>query len=115
MRRFSQYEVREAIEHSENGGQALHCHRLLAGPAPRCFVRDVNTGKDIGHLFDQDKNRLVKTAKSLGVKVIKIDREGTTRQHIDLCGKPMENALGQCALRFNKVPIQTSLDIGAAG
>ena len=95
MKKFLQYQIREAIKYSEKGGQALHLHKIIVNKktAPKCFVRDVNAGKCIAHLFDMDLKRLIKTAKSVGVRVIKIDREGTDSQHIDFCGKPLERLL----------------------
>lgn len=95
IRIFEALEVREAIEHAKAGGQALHLHQFIVdrSKAPRCFVRAVDRGEMIAHLFDQNKDRLIRTAKSLGVKVIFIDREGTESQHIDLCGKPLKQAM----------------------
>lgn len=91
---FQQMQVNEAIACAAAGGQALHLHRIIVDErrAPQCFVRAVRRGEDIAHLFDQDKDRLVKTVKKLGVRVIKIERIGTPRQHIDICGKPLERA-----------------------
>jgi fructose-specific phosphotransferase system component IIB len=50
----------------------------------------------IAHLFDMDANRLRQTAQKLGVRVIKIERAGTDKQHIDLCGGPFERAKKIC-------------------
>lgn len=93
MHVFQQKEIREAIQHAGTGAQALHLHRFLTPRAPSCFKRDVEAGLPIAHLFDQDHRRLVATAKRLGVKVIRIERMGTPRQHIDLCGQPLRRAL----------------------
>jgi len=62
------------------------------GPnVPRCFQ-----GKDFAKLYDDDATRLFKTARMLGVKVIKIDCPGQPgRQHVDLVGGPMRRAIGQ--------------------
>lgn len=96
MKVFKQMEVTEAKAHAMAGGQALHLHRIIVDEkkAPRCFVNAVKRGEDIAHLFDQDYLRLMKTARSLGVKVILVEHKGTPRQHIDLCGKPLEKARG---------------------
>lgn len=98
MKLFTCYYVDEAIEYAKSGGQALHTHRIIVDydKAPRCFVQAVERGEDIAHLFDLDSARLIKTARKLGVRVIYIDREGTERQHIDLCGVPLRKAKEMC-------------------
>jgi hypothetical protein len=90
MKLFEMREIREAQEYALQGNQALHVHTINQGH--RMFKRY----PVIGHLFDQDKERLVQTAKQLGVRVIKIGREGERGQHIDLCGKPFEKACELC-------------------
>ena len=47
----------------------------------------------IGKLFDQDTCRLLQTARALGLGKVKIDRQGTLKQHIDLAGEELERAL----------------------
>lgn len=91
MKIFKALQVREAIAYAAKGGQALHLHQIIVNrdTAPRCFVAAVDRGEYIAHLFDQDKERLVKTARRHGVKVIYIDKEDTPRQHIDLCAGPL--------------------------
>lgn len=96
MKQFKQNLLFEAYDHAKAGGQALHSHRVILNSAPKCFVRDIRQGKDIGHLFDMDRQRLEATARRLGVRVIKVERIGTHRQHIDLCGTPMAKALTSC-------------------
>lgn len=96
MRRFESRQIQDAVDHALDGGQALHLHQILTPGAPACFVRAVNRGENIAHLLDQDTNRLRQTARQLGVRVVVIEREGTTRQHIDLCGKPLARALAMC-------------------
>jgi hypothetical protein len=98
MRLFLSEALREALLYSQQGGQALHLHRFIgdAHKAPRCFVNAVNRGEYIAHLFDLDKARLVNTAKRLGVRVLKLDKEDTLSQHVDLCGAPLRKALWQC-------------------
>lgn len=97
MKVFAQRELHDAYAHAAVGGQALHlmdgwlAHRRPDTPA--CFK---NRGQ-IAHLFDQDRDRLIKTVRKLGVRVIQVEREGERGQHIDLCGRPLERALAQAA------------------
>lgn len=93
MKIFQQMELHEAYAHAEAGGQALHLmsgrFAHLRADTPNCF----KGRREIAHLFDRDKARLIETAKRFGVRVIKVEREGDPmRQHIDLCGKPLERA-----------------------
>lgn len=91
MKRFEQNEIRAAREHAAQGGQALHVHRInMVGH--QLFRRY----PEIAHLFDQDIDRLRATARSLGVRVIVIEKTGTPSQHVDLCGKPFEKAKALC-------------------
>lgn len=91
MKRFEQNELDAARLHALQGGQALHVHRInMVGH--RLFRRY----PEIAHLFDQDRVRLVKTAKSLGVRVVLVEKIGTASQHIDLCGKPFQKACALC-------------------
>lgn len=94
MRVFGTMEVREAVAHAAGGGQALHLHAIIPdrSRAPRCFVAAVDRGEPIAHLFDLDRERLLATAKKCGVRVLHIDRDGTDRQHIDLCSGPLRKA-----------------------
>lgn len=98
MKSFLALQVDEAIAHAAAGGQALHLHRIIVDrkKAPRCFVAAVDRGEHIAHLFDLDEVRLIATAKRLGVRVIVVDRPGTDRQHIDLCGGPLRKAKALC-------------------
>jgi hypothetical protein len=95
MRIFQQTEIPKAIAYAAKGGQALHLHRIIANKrkAPTCFLKAINRGEDIAHLFDQDEERLRKTAQALGIRVILVERGGTPRQHIDLCGAPLKKAI----------------------
>jgi hypothetical protein len=95
MKHFTTLELPKALAYAAAGGQALHTHRIIVNPAaaPRCFVRAVERGQDIAHLFDLDTERLKATAAHLGVKVLFIDKEGTSSQHIDLCGAPLRRAM----------------------
>ena len=95
MKRFEMKQIFEAKEYSKQGGQALHVHNINSGH--RLFKRY----PVIGHLFDADKTRLIATARRLGVRVIKVEREGEEGQHIDLCGKPFEGACQECNLTLH--------------
>lgn len=93
MKLFTQKQLREARDCAAQGEQALHIFKAYAAPgAPAVFRRH----KEWAHLFDQDEERLIKTVKRLGVRVIKVERRGQPLQHIDLCGKPLERAKAQC-------------------
>jgi hypothetical protein len=99
MKRFERREIREAIQYAQEGGQALHvwepgAYRHTPG-LPEVFRRS----RLWAHLFDQDLCRLLRTAKALGVRVIKVEYEGTPRQHIDLCGRPLVRAIEECWLK----------------
>lgn len=90
MKLFQEMELLAAYRYAKMGHQALH---LFSDPgiypgAPRVFKRS----REAAHLFDQNKSRLVRTARRLGVNVIKIGREGIDKQHIDLCGQPLKRA-----------------------
>lgn len=92
MKIFLQREIREAYAHAAAGGQALHvCNSvgLVTTAAPAVFRRSSR----FAHLFDQDYERLMATAKLLGVRVILPQDCGTHRQHVDLCGKPLLRAI----------------------
>lgn len=95
LRLFRSNEYLAALRYVAEGGQALHVWRppLRDGKirwpgAPRVFLRH----REWAHLFDQNKERLIETAKKLGVNVIYIHKENTIKQHIDLCGCPLEKA-----------------------
>jgi ribosomal protein S27AE len=91
MKEFPMREIRAAREHSLAGGQALHVHTLSEN-GHKLFRRY----PEIGHLLDQNKERLIETARRLGVRVIKVEREGEPNQHIDLCGRPFDRARAEC-------------------
>lgn len=86
----------KARHDAENGGQALFIHPWVGGAdAPPAF----RGAKLVGKLFDHDAERLVRTARDLGVRVIKIDRPGQPGQHIDLVDATLERALAQARER----------------
>lgn len=100
MKLFTRNELKEALEFSLRGGQALQVYDsnkipfgLRAGKSvPGVFLRY----REWAHLFDRNKRRLKKTAKSIGIKRIVIDRKGTRKQHVDICGAPLRNAKLLC-------------------
>jgi hypothetical protein len=98
VKAFAAREIRGALAHAAAGGQALHVHGFLGDrrKAPRCFVGAVDRGEPIAHLFDRDEARLVATVRGLGVRVVAVERRGTDRQHVDLCGGPHRKALASC-------------------
>lgn len=96
MKTFPFLEIDEAKAHAAAGGQALHLHCVVFDDSPRCFRAAVERGEDIAHLFDQDLDRLRRTARRLGVRVIVVEHQGTPRQHVDLCGGPLRKALAEC-------------------
>lgn len=93
MKVFRFLEIEEAHAHALAGGQALHLHRIVFRNSPRCFREAVARGEDLAHLFDQDKGRLERTARRLGVRIVVVEHPGTPRQHVDLCGRPLQKAL----------------------
>lgn len=87
--------VKAAETHALEGGQALHVWD--PGPdgwpgAPQVFLRN----RPWAHLFDQNLERLKKTAKKLGVRVVVVGHQGKIGQHIDLCGGPLKKAIALC-------------------
>lgn len=90
MKLFQERQLKEAYEYARSGGQALHLFRNpgLWFDAPPCF-RGRN---EAAHLIDYNIDRLIKTARRLGVRVIKCGRKGRAGQHIDLCGRPLQKA-----------------------
>lgn len=98
MKHFTQWDVEEAQDYADAGGQALHTHQIIVdwAKAPGCFRDEVRAGRNIAHLFDRDRDRLVRTARSLGVNVIVVENEGRRGQHIDLCRGPLRKALAMC-------------------
>lgn len=94
MKKYEKYtECPLAIMDAENGGQALFVHTWYGGEnAPRAF----RGKRTIGKLFDQDRERLVRTAHELGVRRVKVDREGSKYQHVDLVSGPLERAIALC-------------------
>lgn len=93
IRIFEDREHREAEAWSMAGGVAVHLHSIVFDRSPTCFKAAVQRGERIAHLLDQDAARLYATARSLGVRVIVIERKGRPWQHVDLCGAPLRKLL----------------------
>lgn len=91
MKQFESRELDRAILYAMSGGQALHVH-----PFTQSGHRTFRKYTEAAHLFDQNTDRLVKTAKKLGVRVINIEHAGTNKQHIDLCAGPLQKAKESC-------------------
>lgn len=110
MRVFSCMEVHEAKDYAAQGGQAIHLHRIISDPAraPQCFVRAVARGEYLAHLFDQDEERLITTARKLGIRVVMVERRGQPGQHVDIMGRPLQRALALCENRQTGVPDETT-------
>jgi len=95
VKQFAEREIKAALAYAAGGGQAVHLmgHWATQLPgAPQVFRRATGCA----HLFDQNLDRLVITARGFGVRVIKVERAGEEGQHIDLCGKPLEKAKARC-------------------
>jgi hypothetical protein len=107
MRAFTERELHSALAFPAGGGQALHLisprYAYLRKDTPACFKKR----SILAHLFDADRDRLESTARRLGVRVIRVERESTSRQHIDLRGKPLERAIA--ITEAGQVPPSTGL------
>jgi len=108
MQLFAMRQIKAARTYAAQGGQALH----LSG---RWIVPGRNAPTDCAHLFDQDRDRLVETARLLGIHVVKLHGEGA-QQHIDLWGGALEAALDSAAhesRRRIRQKLRTCADCGA--
>jgi hypothetical protein len=90
---FQALELREAVSHAQAGGIAVHLHKIVFPHSPKCFKDAVKRGEYIAHVFGLDKQELARLGRQMGVRVIYIDKEGTERQHIDMCGAPLRKLL----------------------
>jgi hypothetical protein len=95
VRLFAQRELKAAYAFAEAGGQALHVISGVYGHTPGAPAVFRNQA-EIAHLIDNNLDRLVLTAKHLGVRVIKVERAGREGQHVDLCRKPLDRARVLC-------------------
>lgn len=90
---FQPNEIHEARAHAQAGGIAIHLHKIVFPHSPQCFRQAVKRGEYIAHVFGQDAEELRALARSLGIKVVFIDKEGTPSQHLDCCGAPLKRLL----------------------
>lgn len=97
MKTFTQMELNEAFTYAKENPDsfAIHLHFMLGLRPPQCFKRDVKKGVPIAHVFGANKEALIALAKRLGVNRIVVEHTGTYRQHIDLCGKPLQKLLAE--------------------
>lgn len=93
MKLFQRNQIKEAYAYADSGETAVHLHDIVFRESPACFVRDVKAGKYIAHVFSQDVELLTELAVRSGIKKVVIDGKGTRRQHVDFCGKPLENLI----------------------
>ncbi len=94
---FSSRQLVAAIKFAASGGLALHLHSIINDKtAPIVFRRAVKNGEPIAHLFGKDRDVLLFTIRKLGVRVRRIERADTDKQHIDLCCSPLRRALALC-------------------
>lgn len=96
MKHFQEKEICEALEFVTAGGQALHIFKPTRASANKRIPLPFRRTKVWAHLLDLNKQRLVETARKLGVKIIVIDCKGGRGQHVDLCGRPLERAIKEC-------------------
>lgn len=95
MKYFEQRQIKEALAYAHAGGQAVHVCRsaqFVTMKAPAVFRRSAQ----FAHLFDEDVERLMKTARRLGVRIVKVERVNREGQHVDLCAKPLDRAIAEC-------------------
>lgn len=95
MKIFQRMQLHKAIEYAAGGGVAIHLHNIVFPKSPKCFRDAVARGESIAHVFGQDRQQLVSIAKRMGVRVIVVERQGTSRQHVDMCGKPLKKLLAE--------------------
>ncbi|HUX16767.1 MAG TPA: hypothetical protein VMW52_09870 [Phycisphaerae bacterium] len=94
MKLFPTKDIKGAMAYAAAGRQALH---MMTGEwakgwgGPQCFRK----AREFAHLFDQNADRLIGTARRLGVRQVVVSERGTHRQHVDLCGRPLERAKAQ--------------------
>jgi len=93
MVRFATHEILAAHAYAAKGGQALHVWEGThwPGSSPACF----RVSHQWGHLIDADEERLIATARRLGVRKIHVSKPGRQGQHIDLCGAPLRKAIAE--------------------
>ena len=86
MRRFKNRDVKKALAYVASGMQALHGSVMRVSGKRRV---------QWAHLMDNDLDRLIATAKRLGVRRVVVERMNERGQHIDLCGGPLKRAFAE--------------------
>lgn len=82
MTLFARRNVLAAYRHAEAGGQAVYMRR--------------NKTADRAWLIDHDVERLMATARRLGVRSVQVSRAFLPGQYIALTGGPLDRALVEC-------------------
>lgn len=95
MKLFFSNQLPEALAYSLSGETAVHLHRIVFSRSPACFKRSVKQGYPIAHVFSQDAELLRELAVRSGIRVVYIDKEGTARQHLDMCSNPLRRLLNE--------------------
>lgn len=91
--------AREALALAERGGQALHVWDPRTQPGQLARAPAIFRGQyPWAHLIDHNFDRLVTTARRLGVRRTVVGREGGRGQHIDLCAGPLRRAVAAAAI-----------------
>ena len=94
---FRQRQLKDAMEFVANNPDkfAIHLHRIVFDNSPGCFHKAVQSGYPIAHVFCRSLPKLIALAEDAGVKKLFVHFPRKERQHIDLCGKPLEYVLTQ--------------------
>ena len=96
IQRFDESQVKEAWRWAFRGGQAL----LVYDDTPK-DARGVNleTHKPrwAGRLYDRKRERLIETAKRLGLPFVFFDHAGTNKQSVKLYGEPLRKAVAEAS------------------
>lgn len=116
MKVFTQMELNEALKFVEEGRAkdpqiwCVHLHYIVFPKSPYCFRRDVKEGLPIAHIFGADAETLTKLARMNGVRRVVLEREGTKRQHIDMCGAPLKSLLLNLGVDIEDYRVQEGSD-----
>lgn len=73
-------ELGDAFKHAEAGAQVLYIRRVA----------------EAAWLIDHNIDRLILTARRLGIRRIYVGRRGLAGQHIELKGRPYVRAIEEC-------------------
>jgi len=91
LKQFGTKQLVEAIAWAKEGHEALHVYR--PGQLQPSRLDAFNNSATWGHLFCQDREALIIAARHFGVQRVVIHHQGSDRQHVDLCGRPLELAI----------------------